>query len=282
MPTVPRILSIAGTDPTGGAGLHADLKSIAAAGGYGMGVVTSLVAQNTTGVQSLHTPPADFLAAQLDSVLSDVTVDAIKIGMLGTVDNIRVVSEYLPRFRARWVVLDPVMIASSGDHLLDDDAESTLRDLCNLADVITPNLPELATLTCSDQALTLDEAINQASPFAESTSSNVIVKGGHLPGKDASNAVVTPDGRVFTVPSRRVNTTATHGTGCSLSSALATRLGAGDSLDDALAWSTGWLHEALEHGAALEVGHGHGPVDHGHRGRRLIQAALDAGEPDIV
>lgn len=273
IPAVPRVLSIAGTDPTGGAGIQADLKSIAAAGGYGMSAVTALVAQNTQGVREVHTPPVEFLRAQLTAVASDVTIDAVKIGMLGSAAIVAEVSRFLAQLSDVPVVLDPVMVATSGDRLLDRDAEAAVRELCARATVVTPNLKELAVLTQTAEATTLEEAIAHATAWSADTRTTVIVKGGHLRGDLADNAVVTPDGAVHRVSCPRVDTPHTHGTGCSLSSALATRLGAGASLSDALSWSTRWLHEAISHAAALEVGQGHGPVDHGHRARRLAAAA---------
>ena len=145
-PLRPRVLSIAGTDPTGGAGAQADLKSIMAAGGYGMSVITALVAQNTQGVREIHTPPLDFLRAQLDSVFDDVTVDAVKIGMLGDTETIQTIRDYLQNHQVT-TVLDPVAVASSGDRLLTADAEDALRDFAAASSVVTPNLPELSLLT---------------------------------------------------------------------------------------------------------------------------------------
>lgn len=269
----PRILSIAGTDPTGGAGVQADLKSIAAAGGFGMAAVTALVAQNTHGVRSVHTPPHDFLREQLAAVFDDVTVDAVKIGMLGDAETVAVVSEALEAHPVPHVILDPVMVASSGDRLLNEDAEAAVRDLVRRVDVITPNLRELAVLCDAEMATTLDESIAQARGLAAETGTTVIVKGGHLTGPEADNAVVSPDGSVHHVPTPRVDTQNTHGTGCSLSAALATRIAGGDSVAAALEWSTRWLHEAITHSDALDVGTGHGPVDHFHRMRRLEAAA---------
>ena len=271
--TQPRVLSIAGTDPTGGAGVQADLKSIAAAGGFGMSAVTALVAQNTRGVRSVHTPPHAFLREQLACVFDDVTVDAVKIGMLGDAETVAVVAEALAAHPAPHVVLDPVMVASSGDRLLDEDAEAAVRDLVRHVNVITPNLRELAVLCDAPVAGDLDEALAQAAGLAAGTGTTVIVKGGHLTGAAADNAVVHPDGAVHHVPTRRVDTRNTHGTGCSLSAALATRIAAGETVADALTWSTRWLHEAIRHADALEVGGGHGPVDHFHRAHRLAAAA---------
>ncbi len=270
---IPRILSIAGTDPTGGAGIQADLKSIGAAGGFGMSVVTSLVAQNTHGVRSVHTPPLAFLQEQLASVFDDVTVDAVKIGMLGDAATVEVVSRWLAEHPVPVVVLDPVMIATSGDRLLDEGAEAAVRELATRVDVVTPNLRELGVLAGRPMAESLEEAIEQARGFAREHSTTIIVKGGHLTGPDADNAVVTPDGTVHHVPTPRVDTPHTHGTGCSLSAALATRLAAGDPVGRALGWSTRWLHQAIRNAEKLNVGTGSGPVDHFHRQRELTAAA---------
>lgn len=291
---VPRVLSIAGTDPSGGAGIQADLKSITASGGYGMCVTTSLVAQNTCGVREVFTPPLEFLTAQLAAVFDDVTVDAVKIGMLGDADTIRTVSTWLSEHPVPVIVLDPVMIASSGDRLLQAEAEQALRDLVPLVDVITPNIPELAVLCQKEPAQTFDEAHEQAANLAAATGTTVIVKGGHLCGQDAGNTAVFPDGTCAHVRTPRLDSRNTHGTGCSLSSSLATRLGVellqhteaaehtaeqsvltSEDTHHALQWSTRWLHESIAAGAGLQVGsgEGHGPVDHAARARRLEAAA---------
>ncbi|NUL44589.1 bifunctional hydroxymethylpyrimidine kinase/phosphomethylpyrimidine kinase [Cellulosimicrobium funkei] len=270
--SVPRVLSIAGTDPTGGAGTAADLKSITAAGGYGMSVVTTLVAQNTHGVRDLHVPPTAFLNQQLKAVSDDVTLDAVKTGMLGTTDIIATVDAWLDQNPPRILVVDPVMIATSGDRLLQPEAEQAMLAFCRRATVVTPNIDELAVLTGQPRATSEDDALDQATRWSAETGVAVIVKTGHLDGNRVTNTWVGPDGTRIPVPSTRVDTTSTHGTGCSLSSALATRLGCGDTPETALTWATGWLHEAILHGAALQVGSGHGPVDHAHRSRRL-QAA---------
>ena len=292
---VPRVLSIAGTDPSGGAGIQADLKSIAASGGYGMCVTTSLVAQNTCGVREVFTPPLEFLTAQLAAVFDDVTVDAVKIGMLGDADTIRTVRTWLSEHPVPVVVLDPVMIASSGDRLLQAEAEQALRDLVPLVDVITPNIPELAVLCQKEPAQTFDEAHEQAANLAAATGTTVIVKGGHLRGQDAGNTAVFPDGTCAHVRTPRLESRNTHGTVCSLSSSLATRLGVellqhtegaessegekntltSEDTYRALQWSTRWLHESIAAGAGLQVGsgEGHGPVDHAARARRLEAAA---------
>lgn len=288
LPPIPRVLSIAGTDPTGGAGIQADIKAIGEAGGYAMTVVTALVSQNTQGVREIHTPDTTFLISQLDAVFSDVTVDAVKIGMLGTTDITLTVTDYLRRHPVPLIVVDPVMVATSGDRLLTPDAEVALAELCRLADVITPNLAELAALADTNVADNLAEAIDQGRDLAHSFGTTVIVKGGHLSGSAADNAVVSPDGEVYLIPVARVDTKNTHGTGCSLSSAVTTRLAAGESVIDAVTWATRWLTEAIRYADDLHIGQGNGPVDHTHRSRRLVAAAnttpwvLSASIPDAL
>lgn len=265
---VPRVLSIAGTDPTGGAGVQADLKSIGAAGGYGMAVVTALVAQNTHGVRSVHTPPAEFLREQLDAVSDDVVVDAVKIGMLGGVAAIREVASWLERVAPPIVVLDPVMVATSGDRLLDAAAEHELRDLVRRADVVTPNVPELAVLADEPAAHDREALVAQAHRVSAALDVVVLAKGGHLGGPDSPDALVDASGGLrggatrVDLPARRVETRNTHGTGCSLSSALATHAARSGDWVDALTRSKEWLLLALEAADDLEVGGGAGPIDH--------------------
>ncbi|MGI9822250.1 bifunctional hydroxymethylpyrimidine kinase/phosphomethylpyrimidine kinase [Agromyces sp. Marseille-Q5079] len=260
---VPRVLSIAGSDPSGGAGIQADLKSIAAAGGYGMSAVTALTAQNTRGVRGVHVPPAAFLGQQLDAIGDDITVDAVKIGMLANASVIDVVADWLRRTEVPIVVLDPVMVATSGDRLLDADAEAALRELLPLADLITPNLLELAVLAGEAPAATWAEAIAQAEAVSAATGARVLAKGGHLAGADAPDALVhAASATVVEFAGARIATTATHGTGCSLSSAIATLQAELGDWTEAVGEARRWLRESLRHGEALEVGGGHGPVSH--------------------
>ncbi|AWB82616.1 bifunctional hydroxymethylpyrimidine kinase/phosphomethylpyrimidine kinase [Corynebacterium yudongzhengii] len=273
---VPRVLSIAGTDPTGGAGIQADLKAIAAAGGFGMSVVTSLVVQNTRGVQSVHTPEPDFLRAQLKSVSDDVTIDAVKIGMIADEASAREVVAWLEELGDVPVVIDPVMVAASGHAL----AESVSGELLKKATVLTPNLTELAQLTGGKEATTRAEANAQATTLADTTGALILAKGGHLSADDRGNTLIGPGGEVLThASSPAVETSASHGTGCSLSSALATRLAVGESYGEAVAWATDWVREALEYGEDLQVGQGNGPIDHFHRLRR--QAAASDQRPRL-
>ena len=275
-PSAPRVLSIAGTDPTGGAGTAADLKSITAAGGFGMAAVTAVVAQNTHGVSDIHVPPAQFLAAQLRAVSDDVELEAVKTGMLGTAEIIEAVGTWLSAHPPRVLVVDPVMVATSGDRLLEPEAEQAMIRFCSLATVVTPNIDELAVLTGEPRAHDEDEALAQAARWSEATGVAVVVKTGHLDSREVTNTWIGTDGTRHRVHSTRVDTTSTHGTGCSLAAALATRLGAGEDPATALAWVTDWLHEAIAHGAALQVGSGNGPVDHAHRARRLAAAGSAA------
>ncbi|WP_407360336.1 bifunctional hydroxymethylpyrimidine kinase/phosphomethylpyrimidine kinase [Microbacterium sp. LBN7] len=260
--TAPRILSIAGSDPSGGAGIQADLKSIAANGGYGMAAITALTAQNTEGVRGVHVPPTDFLRAQLEALSDDVTIDAVKIGMLADAEVIRAVGTWLDAVRPPIVVLDPVMVATSGDRLLDPEAEGELHRLLRHAHLITPNLAELAVLVGRVPA-DWPDALAAAEELSSEVGAMVLVKGGHLPGEEAPDALI--DARrglreEFTGP--RIATRNTHGTGCSLSSALATRLAQGEDATTAVAGARAWLRESLREGESLRVGRGQGPISH--------------------
>ncbi|WP_418516955.1 bifunctional hydroxymethylpyrimidine kinase/phosphomethylpyrimidine kinase [Curtobacterium flaccumfaciens pv. flaccumfaciens] len=270
--SVPRVLAIAGTDPTGGAGMQADLKAIAAHDGYGMGVVTALVAQNTHGVRSVHVPDVGFLREQLDAVSDDVVVDAVKIGMLGTADVVRVVTDWLREHRPPVVVVDPVMVATSGDRLLDEDAASATGALFALADLVTPNRAELVVLAELAGASSSASSLDAARAVAARWDVLVLAKGGHDEGPTSDDVLVAPDGtvRVFTGP--RVATTNTHGTGCSLSSAIATLAARHGDWELAVGAAKEWLSAALRGADALSVGSGNGPVDHGAQARAALPA----------
>lgn len=274
--SVKNILSIAGSDPSGGAGIQADLKSIAACGGYGMAVVSALTAQNTHGVRSVHVPPAQFLAEQLQAVSEDIDIDAVKIGMLANAQIIEALTGWLAAARASApfpVVLDPVMVATSGDRLLDADAEDALCRLMAHADVLTPNIPELAVLARADIATTWEEVVAQATHVAGSYSVLVLAKGGHLAGPSCPDALIDSSGVLHEIATARLDTKNTHGTGCSLSSALATfHARTGDWVESFIA-SKHWLTAAIAGADQLRVGSGHGPVNH--------FAALWSGTPSI-
>ncbi|GAB3753152.1 hypothetical protein GCM10027591_01450 [Zhihengliuella somnathii] len=265
----PNILSIAGSDPSGGAGVQADLKSIGACGGFGLAALTALTAQNTRGVTGVHVPPPEFLTQQLDAITADVRVDAVKIGMLPDAPTIAAVRAWLERHANAQagprpaVVLDPVMVASSGDRLTDDDAVATLRTLLPAADVVTPNLPELAVLLGESTAATWPDALDQARRLAAGHGVLVLAKGGHLPADSGCpDALVGPDGVVLELTGARVETASTHGTGCSFSSALATLHARHGDWRSALRLAKRWLTEALRGADQLTVGGGHGPVNH--------------------
>lgn len=269
---IPRVLSIAGTDPTGGAGIHADLKSIAANGGYGMAVVTAVVAQNTHGVRSVHVPPARVLRAQLDAVSDDVIIDAVKIGMLGSTAAVAAVERWLHRVRPPIVVLDPVLHSSSGRRLLPTRALRRWDGLLSYVDLLTPNLPELATLVGEPLATSWNLAVDQGLRLSDRLGTAVLVKGGHLGGATSPDALIDPRTTgpggvsVIEIPALRVETRNTHGTGCSLSSALATLQARFGDWHSSLLHAKDWLSGALRHADELRVGTGNGPLHHFHRG----------------
>lgn len=279
---VPRVLSIAGSDPSGGAGIQADLKSIAAHGGYGMAVITALTAQNTRGVRAVHVPPAAFLTQQLDAISDDISIDAVKIGMLGDAEVIRTVRNWLVRVRPAVVVLDPVMVATSGDRLLQQSAEEALRDLLPLAHLITPNLPELAMLLGEEPAASWPAALDQGRRLAAATGATILVKGGHLDDGACPDALVSTAGvlgtEVVEIPGPRVPTRNSHGTGCSLSSAMATAQARLGDWEAALREVKPWLTGALASSGRLDVGSGNGPVHHFHHLQPLPAEGSFAGQ----
>ena len=261
---IPNVLSIAGSDPSGGAGIQADLKTFAALGCYGMAAITSLTAQNTRGVSAIHVPPPEFLASQIDSVFEDIEVAAIKIGMLATGDIVRVVSDRLVRRPDVPVVLDPVLVATSGDSLGAPDVVDAMRlHLLPLATVITPNLPEAARLAERPVPETRSGLEALAERLHAIGARTVLLKGGHLAGPTATDILF--DGtrhHAFVAP--RVPTDNTHGTGCTLSSAIAAYLSLGRTLVESVGAAKIYLTRALETSERLRVGGGHGPVHHFH------------------
>jgi hydroxymethylpyrimidine/phosphomethylpyrimidine kinase len=271
----PRILSIAGSDPSGGAGIQADIKSISAHGGYAMAAITALTAQNTQGVQGVHIPPASFLTSQLDAVAADITLDAVKIGMLGNAAVMNAVGDWLARARPAVVVLDPVMVATSGDLLVQGEARQALLELLTFTHLVTPNLPELAVLLNRAEAGSWHEALEQGRALAAEHHVMVLVKGGHLPGAQCPDALVWPDGSVREFDGARIETANTHGTGCSLSAAVATLQAQTGDWVESVRRAKEWLGGALAAADELEVGSGAGPVNHLHA---LWGSAAPAGE----
>jgi hydroxymethylpyrimidine/phosphomethylpyrimidine kinase len=257
-------LTVAGTDPSGGAGIQADLKTFSALGAYGASVITALVAQNTRGVQSVYRVEPDFVAAQLDSVLSDVRIDATKIGMLAETDIVEAVAERLARWAVRTVVLDTVMLAKSGDPLLSPSAVSSLRErLLPQVSLITPNLPEAAALLDAPLATCERDMLEQGRALLALGCEAVLIKGGHLDDRESPDWLFTCDGaQRFTAP--RVLTKNTHGTGCTLSAALAALRPRHDSWAHTVAEAKAWLSAALAQADSLQVGLGQGPVHHFH------------------
>jgi len=262
--TIPIALTIAGSDSSGGAGIQADLKTFAACGVYGASVIAALTAQNTRGVTGIHDVPADFITAQIDAVFSDFDVKAVKIGMVARVEAIAAIVAGLDRWSSQHVVVDPVMVATSGDRLLSPDAIDALRTrLFPRASLITPNLPEAAAL--------LGEAIAESDADIEAQGRRllalgcpaVLIKGGHGHGPESTDWLI--DGAsVIRLAAPRIDTRNTHGTGCSLSSAIAAGLAKGQELEAAVRAAKAYISAAIAAADRLNVGHGHGPIHHFH------------------
>ncbi|PTA94230.1 bifunctional hydroxymethylpyrimidine kinase/phosphomethylpyrimidine kinase [Kluyvera sp. Nf5] len=257
-------LTIAGTDPSGGAGIQADLKTFSALGAYGCSVITALVAQNTRGVQSVYRIEPDFVATQLDSVFSDVRIDTTKIGMLAETDIVEAVAERLRRYQVQNVVLDTVMLAKSGDPLLSSSAVTALRQhLLPQVSLITPNLPEAAALLDAPHARNEREMHEQGQALLALGCEAVLIKGGHLDNDESPDWLFTRNGTErFTAP--RIKTKNTHGTGCTLSAALAALRPRHADWASTVNEAKRWLSAALAQADTLEVGHGIGPVHHFH------------------
>lgn len=265
---IPNVLTIAGVDPSGGAGILADVKAMSALGGYGCAVVAALTAQNTQAVTHIHPVPVDFVGAQIDTLFKDVTIHGCKIGMLGQAPVIRIVADKFGKRCPQHVVLDPVMVAKSGDMLLETSAVGELREaLLPFATMITPNLPEAGVLLQVRAAESLKEMRQQAERLRKIMNHSgqrwVFLKGGHLPGNETTDLL--HDGDVMIeMPGQRINTRNTHGTGCTLSAALATLLAKGLPAQEAAAQAKAYLVAAIAESGQLSVGQGHGPVHHFH------------------
>jgi hydroxymethylpyrimidine/phosphomethylpyrimidine kinase len=254
-------LTIAGSDSGGGAGIQADLKTFSALGVFGMSAVTAITAQNTVGVTAVFELPPELVAAQIDAVIGDIGADAVKTGMISNSEIIRVVAAKVREHRLTTLVVDPVMVATSGDRLLREEAVTALTtDLLPLATVVTPNLPEAEVLTGRSIG-SLAEMREAARAIVGLGARSVVVKGGHLTG-DATDVFYDGD-HLVELPARRIETTSTHGTGCTLASAIAALLAQGQSLEDAISGAKVYLTAAIER--AYPLGHGHGPVHHFHR-----------------
>jgi hydroxymethylpyrimidine/phosphomethylpyrimidine kinase len=262
------VVTIAGSDSSGGAGIQADLKTFAALGVYGASVITALTAQNTQGVVAIYDVPAGFIAAQVDAVFSDLTIDAVKIGMLSRAASVEAVAEGLARHRAKNIVLDPVMVASSGDSLLAHEAiESLRRLLIPRALVVTPNLPEAAALTDASLARNEKEMEVQAREILSLGARNVLIKGGHGQGDESVDLLIGQNqefGEVVRFAAKRIATKNTHGTGCTLSSAIAAGLAQGRDVVTACQDAKAYVTAAIAGADRLKIGHGQGPLHHFH------------------
>lgn len=259
---IPNVLAIAGSDPSGGAGVQADLKTISANGGYAMAALTALTAQNTRGVSGVDHVGPDFVARQIEAVFADVRVDAVKIGMIASAAIAEAVAATLASCGATHVVLDPVMVAKGGDRLLDESATETLNArLLPLAGLLTPNLPEAAVLLGRGEASSREEMLVQAEALRALGPEAVLLKGGHLDGADSPDLLHTGSDTIW-LEAPRIGTRNTHGTGCTLSSAIATHWARHGELPVACREAKAYVSRAIVGGDALSVGSGHGPLDH--------------------
>jgi len=260
----PRVLSIAGSDSGGGAGIQADLKTISALGCYGMTAITALTAQNTLGVRAIHAVPPDMLREQIEAVVQDIGVDAVKIGMLHAPEIVITVAIAIERYALPHVVLDPVMVATSGAVLIEHSARAVLvQDLFARAAVVTPNLDEAALLV--GRSLRSEADIEAAaSELLAMGARAVLLKGGHLAGEAVSDLLVLASGERIWMRAPRIHTPNTHGTGCTLSSAIACGLAQGQDLVSAVESARSYIRGALQHGAQVRTGQGSGPLNHGY------------------
>ncbi len=258
----PRVLSIAGSDSGGGAGIQADLKTFSALGCFGMTAITAITAQNTLGVRAIHGLPVQLLRDQIDAVVDDIGVDAVKIGMLHAPDIVRTVAEAIDRHGLTQVVFDPVMVATSGAVLIDQTAVQVLvRELFPRVALITPNLDEAALLV-GYPLLSEPDLDRAAHALLDQGARAVLLKGGHMPGDQVADLLVTRSGEKTWMRASRIASANTHGTGCTLSSAIAAHLALGAPLAEAVQLARGFVRQALQAGAAVRTGAGSGPLNH--------------------
>ncbi len=258
-----KVLTIAGSDSGGGAGIQADLKTFSAIGCYGMSVITALTAQNTRGVTGIHPVPPAFAVKQIDAVLSDIGADAVKIGMLYSAELIEAVAAALKKHGSGKIVLDPVMVAQSGDKLLQDDAiEAIKMTLMPLADMVTPNIPE-AEVLCGRQLRQWSDIENAAQTLAKHGSRSILIKGGHGDeNKSVDLLFLARESRFVSLEADRIKTNNNHGTGCTLSSAIAAYMAKGSDIEEAVQKAKAYMNGAIAAGAQYQIGRGHGPVHH--------------------
>lgn len=263
-----KVLTIAGSDCSGGAGIQADLKTMTVHKIYGMSVITALTAQNTTGVQGIFDASPDFIELQIDSVFKDIRPDAVKIGMVSSVDTIRAIAKKLKEYDAKHIVVDPVMVSTSGSRLLSPDAIATLKEeLLPLAEVITPNMAEAAVL-CNFKVENKDEMLKAGLQISKESGVDVLIKGGHLLDS-ADDLLCNSKGETFWFLSPHIDNPNIHGTGCTLSTAIACSLANGLSMEESIAKAKLYIKGAIESG--LDIGSGRGPLNHGY----AISTSLD-------
>ena len=270
--STPIVLTIAGSDSGGGAGIQADIKAISATGSFACSAITAITAQNTVGVSAIFPIPLEHIEHQLDAVFTDLNVVAVKVGMLADSEIIKVVSAKIKQYSPAFVVVDPVMVTTSGDLLLEASAIDTLKtELFPLADLITPNLPEGAALTGSavpSSQMAMEMMIDQ---LRELNTKTVLLKGGHLENQEYSTDLLIFPDYVESLSTKRVDTRNTHGTGCTLSSAIASYLAQGNELTQAVKLGKQYISEAIAHADELDIGQGHGPVNHFYNGHLNVR-----------
>ena len=264
--STPIVLTIAGSDSGGGAGIQADIKAMSATGSYACSVITAITSQNTQGVSAIFPIPLDHVESQLDAVFTDLNIVAVKVGMLADSDIIQVVARKIKQYQPKFLVVDPVMVATSGDLLLEQSAISTLKqELIPLADIITPNLPEGAALTGKPVPDSEAEMTAMIDELRALGSKAVLLKGGHLEKDENSNDLLILESSDQLISAKRFPTKNTHGTGCTLSSAIASYLAQGNSLLEAVKLGKTYISQAIAHADELDIGQGHGPVHHFYR-----------------
>lgn len=277
--TFKRVLSIAGSDSGGGAGIQADLKTFAALGVYGMTALTALTAQNTQGVQAIHAIPSAFLKSQIESVCDDIGVDAVKIGMLHTPEMVEVVAWAMDRYQWSNVILDPVMVATSGDRLINEETvEGIVRELFPRVSLITPNLDEVQVLL-GYMPMVQEDLMRAAKDLQGMGAKAVLVKGGHLPGEMVVDVYLGADQHIQVFKSPRIHSLNVHGTGCTLSSAIAAGLAKGQSMELSLTHARAFITKAIEGAREVKTGgrsgpYAHGPLNHGFGPVVMVKAPL--------
>lgn len=270
--STPIVLTIAGSDSGGGAGIQADIKAMSATGSFACSVITAITSQNTQGVSAIFPIPLDHVASQLDAVFSDLNVVAVKVGMLADSNIIKVVADKINQYQPKYLVIDPVMVATSGDLLLEQSAISTLKEaLIPLADIITPNLPEGAALTGKPVPESEADMQDMVEELRALGAKAVLLKGGHLEQDENSNDLLILPSSTALISAKRFPTKNTHGTGCTLSSAIASYLAQGNKLTQSVELGKRYISEAIAHAVQLNVGQGHGPVNHFYAGHADVR-----------